>query len=115
MAQQLVKIEPVITPIGDDSWQEEWPNAYTFNLTYQILATDSRKGNPKDGYNQEIWLIKGSQEDVDTFVGSDVNIVKLTPTEAETLASVIRPGGTTTCLHCGGTGTMTVPPWPSPI
>lgn len=82
MVQQLIKIEPTVTNIGADGWSETWADANVYNLIYGRLVFDYRKTNPRDGYNQEIWLIEGTQENIDAFVASDPKIVKLTSAEA---------------------------------
>jgi len=120
MPKQFIQIEPELTTgidiTGADFWREDWPDANKFNLKYQRLVSDDRKSNPKDGFNQEIWLLEGSKEDINSFIASSPKIVKLTPADAKKLADIIRPGKTVT-RDCFGTPVeVTIPPWvPSPL
>lgn len=118
MPKQLIKIEPDVTGGTDSSgaefWKEDWPDPGRFGLKYQRLAGDDRKTNPKDNFNQEIWLIDGAASDIDAFIASSPNITGLTPAGAKTLADTIRPGKTVT-KECFGTQvSVTIPPWTPP-
>ena len=120
MVKQLVKIEPVVTPVtaedGAQGWKEDVPDVNQYNLTLARQFNDSRNTSPLNGYNTEVWLIEGTQADIDRFVvDNPAVIVKITPVEAKTLADAIRPGKTVTCDCCKGTGTKVTPPWVSPV
>lgn len=118
MPKQLIKAEPELISgkdsAGADFWREDWPDPGRFRLKYQRLVSDDRKIKPIDGFNQEIWLIEGLQTDIDAFTVSGPKISKLTPTEAKTLADLIRPGKVVT-RDCFGTQvSVTIPPWIPP-
>ena len=99
MAKQLIKVEPELASgkdgtvgkggSGSDFWKEGWPDPGRFNLKYQRLVSDDRKNNPKDNFNQEIWLIEGSTGDIGTFVASSPNITKVTLLRTFKVRSII--------------------------
>lgn len=120
MVKQLVKVEPVVNPVtaedGAQGWKEDVPDVNQYNLKYARQFNDSRHTTPLAGFNTEVWLIEGTQEDIDGFVADNqAVVVKITPAEAKTLADTIRPGKSSTCRCCGGTGTIVIPPWVSPV
>ncbi len=120
MARQLVKIEPVVTsitaPDGAQGWKEEIPDVNKYNLAMTRQFSDSRHTSPLNGYNTEVWLIEGTLADIDKFVAENPGVVStITPQDAKTLADTIRPGKSTPCPYCGGTGTIVTPAWVSPI
>lgn len=118
MPKQLIKVEPELSSgkdsTGSDFWREDWPDHNRFNLKYQRLVCDDRKNSPRDNFNQEIWIIEGSQSDIDAFVASSPNIAKITPAVAKTLADTIRPGKTVTRECFGKEVSVTIPPWVPP-
>jgi hypothetical protein len=120
MVTQLVKIEPKVEAVkahdGSNGWREDSPDANRYNLKWRREFSDSRHTTPLTGYNTEVWLIEGTQADIDKFVNENATIVtKLTSTDAKTLADTIRPRRTETCRECGGTGKVVIPAWISPI
>lgn len=121
MVKQLVKIEPITEIVvaaldGAQGYRQQIPDVNKYGLQATHQFSDSRHITPTDGFNTQVWIVEGTDKDIDKFIAENATIVsKISPADAKLLADNIMPGKTSACTFCGGTGIITRPAWTSPI